>query len=197
MTIHRVKLKDLNKEYLRKLQEQVVDEEQEIAIWFPKKSNALSDVEFWKIISLLDWKKTKYEHITAPVVNKLSELSTDKIKCFDDILSEKLFTLDQQEIAENTGKNAYKGEEQSFSVDGFLYARCMIVAQGKKYFEKIMVDPSAMIKNKTFEPILSLASRAYSKKTNQPYEHIPAYIYETFANTKGWNNRDFLANLLG
>ncbi len=196
MTIHRVKLKDLNKEYLEKLQGQAANGEQEVAIWFPKKSKALSADEFWEIIDLLDWKKRKAAMIMATAINHLSKLSVEKIKAFDDILSEKLYQLDEQQYAENTEQNAYKGAEQSFSVDGFLYARCMAVAKGKITYESIIADPEKMVKDDSFEALLSLTSKAYQKKTGKSYEHIPAYIYETFANTKGWNNNDFLANLL-
>lgn len=196
MTIHRVKLKDLNKEYLEKLQGQAANGEQEVAIWFPKKSTALSEEEFWKIIDLLDWKKRKVTTIMAAAINYLSKSSVEQIKAFDDILSEKLYLLDGQKYAENTGQNAYQNEEKPFSVDGFLYARCKAIAEGKATYESIIVDPKKMIKDDSFEPLLSMASQAYQKKTEKAYEHIPAYIYETFANTKGWNNNDFLANLL-
>ena len=195
MTIHRVKLKDFNKEYLEKLQGQAANGEQEVTIWFPQKSTALSEVEFWKIIDLLDWKKRKASTIMATAVKQLSTLSVGQIKAFDDVLSEKLYQLDGQQYAENTGQNAYKGEEEPFSVDGFLYARCMAISQGKDRYEAILANPENMVKNDSFEPILSLASLAYHKKTGETYEHIPAFIYETFANTKGWNNKDFLANL--
>ena len=196
MTIHRVKLKDLNKEYLEKLQGQAANGEQEVAIWFPQKSTALSEEEFWKIIHLLDWKKRKAKTIMAAATAHLSQLSEAKIKAFDDILSEKLYQLDGQQYAENTGQNAYQGEDAPFSVDGFLYARCMAVAKGKTTYKNIIDEPTKMVKDASFEPLLSLASQAYQKKTGKSYEHIPAYIYETFANTKGWNNKDFLANLL-
>jgi len=132
----------------------------------------------------------------AAAMTHLSGLSKAKIKAFDDILSEKLYQLDGQQYAENTGQNAYQGEDTPFSVDGFLYARCMAVAQGKDTFDTILVNPEKMVKDDSFESLLSLASQAYQKKTGKPYEHIPAFIYETYANTKGWNNNNFLANLL-
>jgi len=196
MTIHRVKLKDLNKEYLEKLQGQATNGEQEVAIWFPQKSTALLEKEFWKIIALLDWKKRKAKTIIAAALAHLSQLSEAKIKAFDDILSEKLYQLDGQQYAENTGQNGYQGEDKPFSVDGFLYARCMAVAKGKATFEAILANPEKMVKDDGFESLLNLASQAYQKKTGKSYEHLPAFIYETYANTKGWNNNDFLANLL-
>lgn len=196
MTIHRVKLKDLNKEYLEKLRGQTANGEQEVVIWLPQKTNALSEEEFWEIIDLLDWKKRKVAKITALAINHLIKLSVKQIAAFDDILSEKLYQLDGQKYAENTGQNAYQGADQPFSVDGFLYARCMAVTKGKVFFESIISDPTKMVKDDSFEPLLNLASQAFQKKTGKPYEHIPAYIYETFANTNGWDKNDFLANIL-
>ena len=196
MTIHRVKLKDLNKDYLDKLQAQASSDDQEVAIWFPQKSSDLPEDTFWEIIDLLDWKAQKSADITTKAITRLSQLSIEQIQAFDDILSEKLYLLDGQQYAENTGQNAYKDENASFSVDGFLYARCMAVASGKKIYENILINPKKMVKNKSFEPLLSLASQAYKIKTGSVYEYIPAYIFETFANTKGWKNKDFLSTLL-
>ena len=97
-----------------------------------------------------------------------------------------------KKYAIHTGQNAYQGEEAPFSVDGFLYARCMAVAKGQDVYENILQEPENMIRNDSFEPLLSLAELAHQKKTATTYEHIPAYIYETFANAKEWDNKDFL-----
>lgn len=196
MTIHKIKLKNLNKEYLEKIQGKAADEEQEVAIWFPQKPTALLEKEFWEIIDLFNWRKRKASNIMNAAISNLSELSEEKIKAFDDILSEKLFQLDGQVYAENIGQGAYKDKNESFSADGFLYARCMVVAKGKKVYKSIIQNPKKMLKDSSFEPLLNLASLAYQKKTGKVYDHIPAYIYETFANTKGWDNNDFLAKLL-
>ena len=196
MTVHRIKLKDLNQKYLEKLQASIGDGEQEIAIWVPQKSNTLSEDTFWTIIALLDWKQKETQEILAPAILQLSQFSTNQIKAFDDLLSEKLYFLDGQKYDENTGQNAYKGKEASFSIDGFLYARCLVVAMGEERYTQILSNPTLMIKDDSFEPLLSLAQLAYQKKTGRTYEHTPTYIYETFANTKGWNNQDFLSNLL-
>ncbi|MEM1121681.1 MAG: DUF4240 domain-containing protein [Bacteroidota bacterium] len=181
---------------MEKLRTQVGNDDQEVTIWFPQKSTALSENTFWEIIDLLDWQSEDSANISTRAITKISQLSVAEIQAFDDILSEKLYLLDGKEYAENTGQNAYKSDDAPFSVDGFLYARCMAVASGKITYEEIVEDPARMIKNSTFEPLLSLASRAYKLKTGKIYEHNPAYIYETFANTKGWDNKDFLSTLL-
>lgn len=37
-----------------------------------------------------------------------------------------------------------------------------------------------------FEPLLSLASRAFKKKTNSSFDYIPPTKYETYANRVAW-----------
>ena len=66
MTIHRIKLKHLNSQFIQKLKKQHRNGEQEIALWVPsmsadKVSNiALSEEQFWQLITLLDWKKEPF-----------------------------------------------------------------------------------------------------------------------------------------
>jgi len=195
MTIHRVKLKDLNKEYIERLQQEGGDKEQEITIWVNQKSTALSEKQFWEIIDLMNWRAKKPTSILAPAQAKLAQLSVKKIESFHDHLSEKLYALDGQKYAEQIGTHAYKGEDHPFSADGFLYARCMAIAKGKKVYESIIVDPTNMVKDDTFEALLSLPFLAYQEQTGNPFEHIPAYLIETFANPDGWDGQDLLQEL--
>ena len=127
---------------------------------------------------------------------RLSKLSEQQIKAFEDILSEKLFLLDGEMYAKHIGDHGYRDADAAFSVDGFLYARCMAVARGKSTYEKILEKPSEMVKNEDFEPLLDLAGLAYFQKTGKELDHIPAFIYETFANSKGWKNENYLAKIL-
>ncbi|MCB9291546.1 MAG: DUF4240 domain-containing protein [Lewinellaceae bacterium] len=64
--------------------------------------------------------------------------------------------------AENMGK--IPGGGQVFSSDYFLYARACVVANGKDYYEKILVNPAQMPKDFTFESLLYLAADAYKRK---------------------------------
>ena len=54
-----------------------------------------------------------------------------------------------------------------------------------------------MPKDLTFESLLGVASKAYTRKTGKPFKHIPAFIYETFANSDGWDGEDFIEKILG
>ena len=196
MTIHRVKLKDLNQAYIERLQKEGGNGEQEVTIWVSQKSTALTETQFWAIIDLLDWKAQKQADILVPAINKLSELSKEQIESFHDILSEKLYLIDGQPYAEEIGTHAYKGANDPFSADGFLYARCMAVAQGEHLYNAIVKDPTNMIKEDTFEALLRLPALAFEQKTGQAFEHLPAYLIETFSNPEGWDGHDLLSKIL-
>ncbi len=73
-----------------------------------------------------------------------------------------------------------------FSSDNFLYARACVVANGKDFYEKVLADPSQMPKDLSFEALLSLARKAYKKKTGQTFDYSPTITYETFSNPEGW-----------
>lgn len=196
MTLEVIKLKDLNESYIQNLKNRHDDLEQPISIWINEVSRAMPEDEFWYIISLLDWSKMTNEEIVSPAITYLSELSIEKIEAFEDILSQKLYQLDGEKYAMHTGENAYKNDSAPFSVDVFLYARCAVIANGKVIFEQVLAQPEDMAKNETFEPLLSLAARAYHIKTNTDFEYMPTFIYETFANAKNWQNEGLLNKLI-
>ena len=198
MTIHRIKLKDLNEAFIQQLRDELADENAELTIWLPEKidRNILSEEDFWKVIALLNWDAKNNEAVTQPVIQYLSQQPIPVINTFEDILSEKLFLLDGQKYAEHSGENAYQGEDEPFSVDEFLYARCYVVSQGEGFYNSVQKEPSSMPKNLSFEPLLSLAALAFERKTGQQFQHIPAYIIETFANSNGWENQSLITKIL-
>ena len=72
----------------------------------------------------------------------------------------------------------------------------MATARGRETYEQILAEPEKMVKDETFEPLLSLASRAYKRKTGEDFDHLPAFIYETFANAEGWGGSEWLEKVL-
>ena len=195
MAIHRVKLKDLDAQFIQKLKMEQKDENKEISIFIPGSTNMMGEEAFWKVISLLDKTKNSNQEIIEPAVHFLAQLSVKEIEAFENSLAEKLYLLDGMKFAQNIGDNAYKGKDDSFSVDAFLYARCAVIAAGEKVLAKVYDAPEEMLKNQSFEPLLHLASLAYTKKTGKRFDFIPAYIYETFANADGWNGKGLLGNI--
>lgn len=191
MTIHRIKLKDLDLHFLQELKSRYQDEELEVEIRIHAAHNDCAGKEmdedlFWQIIAKFDWEKEGDDlAVMEPAIDLLSQCSTQHIKAFQDILSEKLFRLDAEKYARHIGEYAY-GKVRHFSVDLFLYARCCVVANGRAFYEHVLAHPEDMPKDLTFEALLNLASHAFERKTGFEMEYVPAYNYETFANTGGW-----------
>ena len=142
--------------------------------------------EFWALISLLDSERIDEEceegeddPVTAPLVRALSERSREDIRGFDDILSGLLYELDGQEFAWHAG---VCGQFESL----FLYCRSVAVASGRERYESIVGDPSLMPTDMEFEPLVTVAERAWFKKTGEEYDHTPAFSMEMYANRMNW-----------
>jgi hypothetical protein len=152
----------------------------------PKKM--MDDQVFWGIISLLDWSKEDEEAIVEAAIKELSTFTVWKIRHFEETLSYKLFLLDTEEHAREMGEDCFASQDQHFSPDLFLYARCAVVAHGKEVFEDVLSNPSKMLKDTEFEILLSLSSEAYYIKMGKEFEYESRCSYETFSNKEGWSN---------
>lgn len=183
----KISVDKLNPEFIQDLKEKYGEAELEITVNQSPGFQPMKEEAFWAIISLLDWDQSENEKIVEPVIEKLSSLSAGHIYNFQEILSQKLFQLDTQTIAENIGKYSYTPDSY-FSVDHFLHARASVIANGQEAYKIILSNPSEMFKDLTFEPLLSIASTAYMRKTNNPFIYIPSCSPETFSNKQGWSN---------
>lgn len=152
----------------------------------PKK--LIDDQVFWNIISLLDWSKEADEEIIEAAIKELSTFTAWEIRHFEETLSYKLFLLDTEEHAREMGEDCFAPQDQHFSPDLFLYARCAVVAHGKQFFEDVLSNPSKMLKDTEFEILLSLSSKAYYVKMGKEFEYDSGCSYETFSNKEGWSN---------
>lgn len=147
----------------------------------------MKEAAFWTLISLFNWGAAgDDEAVIKPVVDSLSELSIEEIYSFEDILTAKLHALDAEKYATEIGEDAYVNEEKYFSVDGFLYSRCVIVANGEEFYNQILKSPSDFPKDMEFEALLEVARKAYEKKTGEEWSFTSKLSYETFSNKAGW-----------
>lgn len=187
MTTYRVNLQELTEAWLRKLKEKHGESEVELRI-VPSSSTTFDEKGFWKIINLLDWDhdEDEVEAIIEPAVHYLSQQDISAIYKFEDLLTEKLRSLDHHVYAQQLGENA-PSEEGGFSSDYFLYARACVVANGKDYYEAVLKDPSEMPQEHTFEALLSISDKAYERKTGKKFDYQPPQSYETYSNAKGWD----------
>ncbi|MBI1246717.1 DUF4240 domain-containing protein [bacterium] len=149
----------------------------------------MNENTFWDIIESFDWEATgDDEEVMEPAIAALAALDKDSIYQFEEILAEKLYALDTREHC----RACYAGEldpdngDDYISADDFLYSRCVVVANGRKFFASVLTDPTQMPQDMEFESLLSLPSEAYERKTGEEYDHLTALSYESFQNTAGW-----------
>jgi hypothetical protein len=147
----------------------------------------VKETDFWNYINKLNWDETGDDDaVIEPAIKALSKLDVQEIYDFEEILSQKLFALDTINHAKEIGEDAYKNESEYFSKDAFLYARCVIVANGKDCFEHMLSNPKDFPKDMEFEALLSISQEAYELKTDQEWEFVAKTDYETFSNKAGW-----------
>jgi hypothetical protein len=152
-------------------------------------NSGMDENEFWKIIDMFEWKHAgDDEKILKKAINHLSKRSDEDIYRFDDILSKLLYDLDGKEYAKNIGEGAYIDEDNYFSVDEFLYSRCVVVANGKEFYYEVLNNPESMPEDMEFEALLYIASDAYEMKHEDEYDHIPKFDFETYSNKRRWKD---------
>jgi hypothetical protein len=148
----------------------------------------MDEATFWSLIDKFDWSKDDDDAIIEPAVLALALLPDSQIAEFQEILARKLYALDGRAWARESGE-VWFGEPDRLSVDGFLYARCLVVANGREFYEAVLADPTTMPKEDAdFEALLSLAADAYDRKTGLVWDELDdtAVSYETFSNEAGW-----------
>lgn len=157
----------------------------DVAILFPTApADWLTEEGFWQLIELLDWSKQDDDQaVIEPLVQALSEKPIASIHQFADMLAEKLWLLDTRQHAEASRRDQ---ADHDLSVDGFLYDRCAVVANGEAFFMEVWQDPTKFPTDCSFEPILAVAGQAYKRKTGKTLVHLPQKSYETYSNTAGW-----------
>ncbi|MEN0003597.1 MAG: DUF4240 domain-containing protein [Bacteroidota bacterium] len=187
--IHNIKIpiKQLNEATIRELQQKYPNADFYVDPHPEGKKNDKKEEDFWPIIALFDWEQEEDDDIVAPAINALTRSAIRTIYEFADILSKKLYELDQKKYALHLGEDSWKADRY-FSVDNFLYARCCAVANGKDYFNEVLETPAQMPKDLTFEVLLYLAKTAYQQKTGKEFAYVPAFPIETYSNKEGWKN---------
>lgn len=183
-TLLRIKLSELNPELLQEWKQQYGDAQLEIVVDSPVPSTFGED-DFWEIIALLDWTKSgNDDQVIEPALAALAAHSLANIRQFEEILAQKLWLLDTPKHAQ---ASLSKEAGDYLSVDGFLYDRCCVVANGRAFYEQVLADPAQFPVGYSFEKLLTLAAQAYEQRTGMEYyPAITALSYETYSNQKAW-----------
>ncbi|PSR11932.1 MAG: hypothetical protein DA408_13525 [Bacteroidetes bacterium] len=172
----------IDESFLEDLKEKYAGAELEITVHREGNPALLQEEEFWAIIDHLAWDETEDKAIVEPVISLLSTLPLSKIYSFQEILAEKLFQLDQAKFARQ-----FPGYPDALSVDGFLYDRLCVVANGKEKYDAVLRNPTLMPTDVSFEPLLDVANQAFLRKTGKAMVFVPTFNYETYSNRGGWN----------
>ncbi|HEV8545692.1 MAG TPA: DUF4240 domain-containing protein [Candidatus Limnocylindrales bacterium] len=150
----------------------------------------MDETTFWDLIAKLDWSREgDDENVVEPVVTALAALPDSAIAAFQNNLASKLYALDGRAWARKSGSGIWWGEPDKLSVDGFLYARLAVVANGRAFYQSVLGDPTAMPKDVEFESLLYVASKAYERKTGLDDDgglDMTDVSFETFSNEDGW-----------
>lgn len=190
-TAIKVPLRSLNPALVQDWQEKYPNAEVSVVLHHDPNQAPLSEKRFWEIIALLDWSKEGNDNaVIEAAVEVLAKSPVRHIYEFEDILSEKLYLLDGIAFARNIGENACKSDDEYFSVDGFLYDRCCVVANGREFYEQVLKVPTEMPKDLSFGALLRVAHEAFKRKTDKNMDYVPAFNYETYSNIEGWKVTD-------
>ncbi len=183
-TVLNAPLHSVNQSEFLHLRERYPEAVVRVEVEMPGQASEMDERNFWAILSTLDWGRKNSADVLAPAVHALSQFSEADIARFDDLLAQKLFALDGSTFAEGYQNTR---PANGFSVDGFLYARCGVVANGKHFYEKTLKNAHLLSADLSFEPLLYLAEKAHELKTGSTdYDHLPALSWETFSNQSAW-----------
>lgn len=173
-------------EYEKEMAEEEVkwERKRKAALRKAKPKTMMSENDFWDLINLIDWSKRNDEHKLKPIATALAKKTRTDIKRFAERLAYVLYQLDTRAhgmcLAEPLGDC-----EDYVSPDSFLYARCWVVAKGRKVYKGVLLDPEKFDENE-FEALLYIANKAWEEKTGDDFEYETGLDYESFSNQKGW-----------
>jgi hypothetical protein len=145
----------------------------------------MTEDEFWELIERIDRKALGegYEHeAILPLGGALAALEKPELQSFEEHLAQALFDLDGRKYADESGRSGS-------SDDGFLYARCFVVAMGRDVYQQTLTNPGLMPKalDEWCEPLLYVAGNAWAKRTGEEEVYFDTAVnYETGSNTALW-----------
>lgn len=147
---------------------------------------------FWELIATLNGRATQAS--CRCLADELSRRSVPDIIGFAERHAEALYRLDQEKfgmlpVADMTGRT---GEPFPQSGDGFLYARCAVVAAGQAEWEGVFFDVGKFAPYTATECLgewlLYVPDQAYELATGKKWDRSTRYCFESYSNRDGWPN---------
>jgi len=145
--------------------------------------------DFWALIATIDVSALDNgdeEGAVFPLQSALTGKQESELEAFEEHLSRFLYNLDGEVFANHAG-------ESGDSDDGFLYARCYVVAKGKTYFESVVAAPEKMPNSidKWCEALLYSHRHAWAETTGRDiseWAFDASVSYESGSNPDLWPN---------
>lgn len=143
--------------------------------------------DFWKHIEKIDRDALAAgdeDAAIAPLEDSLKSLAEADLKAYEEHLSQFLYALDGKIFADEAG-------ESGGSDDCFLYARCYVVASGRKQYEATLKNPKLMPKSidQWCEALLYPHRRAWAElvgKDEDEWAFDASVSYESGSNEAQW-----------
>ena len=147
----------------------------------------MNENDFWKLMELVDVSALDSGDERAaiePLQNALLKKTSEELFSFEEHLALRLYAIDGEVFADNAG-------DSGSSDDGFLYARCYVVAKGSVYYEAVKADPTKMPKSdeQWCEELLYAHRRAWAQVNSTSASEWPfsaSVSYETGSNSGLW-----------
>ena len=140
---------------------------------------------FWTTMELCDLSREgDNDKVLKPLIKYLSKQDDPIIFEFDDLMTELLYDLDTEKLAEQCEK-----VDPLMCDDTFLYSRCVALINGPDFYEKVKRGKMRRVWSMDFEPLLYVPGKAWALKHRRSvddYPHIPPLSYETGSNEEGW-----------
>lgn len=158
-------------------------------ILLERKPRIVTNDEFWALIDTIDRTalmagEEGEEEAVAPLITALAALDRPQLEAFEEHLALALYALDGEVYADAAGESGESG-------DGFLYARCHVVARGKAFYEKVLAQPSMMPDSLDMwlESLLFVAAQAWEESSGEDFDQWhceTSASYETGSNEAQW-----------
>jgi Protein of unknown function (DUF4240) len=139
----------------------------------------LTEGDFWELVATIQGDPSDEDRALAPLVGALAKRSVADVREWHELLAHKLYLLDGRRFAAHAGR-------AKESDDGFLYARCFVVAKGKAFYESVLRAPKKFPPDVDCEGMLGVARAAFLRKTGEEPELETHYSFETGKNAEGW-----------
>lgn len=146
--------------------------------------------DFWALIATLNGEATHAN--CRRLAEELSRRPVSDIIGFAERHAEALYRLDQEKFGTLPviDLTARDGRHFPQSSDGFLYARCAVVAAGRAVWESVFSDTEKFVPYTSTERdgewLLYVPDEAYELATGKEWDRTTRYCFESYSNRDGW-----------